>query len=131
MGSSGSGRFGDYHVNSTMRTGSSGTQGGSESAEEISCPEEIDAIKLEDVATSEYYKAHRGIPLVGDAVHLRQKLYNGRLVVELFATGEIIGNLPTRYNFIRRCFESGLDYEGDILSSGLSPIPFIVVNLHD
>lgn len=119
MGSTGSGRFGTY---------SNGGAGSITDGEE--CPLVIENIRLEDVAISDYYLDHSGVPLAGEAVELTHRLVNKRLVAVLTGTQEIIGNLPVSYNYLNICLKKGKRYSGKIKASGLSPIPFIVVNLY-
>lgn len=62
-------------------------------------------------------------------IRLRSALYNGRLVVETFE-GIIVGNLPTKYNYLLTYIKLGNGYSGTVVSSGISPIPYAVVNLY-
>lgn len=148
MGSSGSGKFGTYHVGGSGGTsgqrkpevpnggyggifsgqGYSGVTGGG--AGEIECPPVIEYIKLEDVAISQYYVAHNSLPNPGESVKLHGTIVNGRLVVTVSSTGEILGNLPTEYNYLINCLMRGITYTGTVASSGVSPVPFAVVSLH-
>ncbi len=137
MGSSGSGRFGNYHINDNYNeskqnngTNASGIGGVGEGHGEVMCPDSIELINLEDVSFSEYYKRYNNVPAKDEKVKLRNKLYNGRLVVELLSTNEIIGNLPTEYNYLFNCVQNGRAYFGEIKSSGIDPIPYVVVTLH-
>jgi len=134
MGSTGSGKFGDYRVGNgklmgNSNTNTSGGVGGSKSGE-IECPSIIENIRLEDVATSEYYVKNRSLPPSGDNVSLYTTIFKGRLVVNATSTGEIIGNLPTQYNYLINCMKSGLNYTGAVVASGQKPIPFVVVTLN-
>jgi hypothetical protein len=124
MGSSGNGMFGTYRGGGAGSIVNGGNVGGD------GCPLEIENIRLEDVATSEYYLNHNDVPSVGDSVALAMRLVNKRLVVVLTSTQEIIGNIPVSYNYLNLCIKKGKKYSGIIKSSGLSPIPFIVVNLY-
>ena len=84
MGSSGNGMFGTY------RSGGAGsTANGGEG-----CPLEIENIRLEDVAISEYFLNHNDVPSVGELVELAMQLVNKRLVVVLESTQEDNGNIP-------------------------------------
>lgn len=124
MGSSGSGIFGTYSgggAGSSVNGGNTGEDG---------CPLEIENIPLEDVAISEYFLNHDNVPSVGELIELSMHLVNKRLVVVLTSTQEVIGNLPVTYNYLNLCIKKGKRYSGAIKSSGLSPIPFIVVNLY-
>lgn len=130
MGSAGSGHMGDYKSGNIKATTGVGAGVGGASGGESSCPLAIENIKLEDVATSEFYRSHGTVPTSSASVRLRDEVNNGRLVVELKETGEIIGNLPTRYSYLLTCIKLGTNYEGSIVSSGLSPIAYVVVSLN-
>ena len=124
MGSSGSGMFGTYLGNGAGSIGNGGNTNGD------ACPLEIENIRLEDVAISEYFSNHNDVPPTGEPVELSMKLVNKRLAIVLTSTQEVIGNLPVTYNYLNLCIKKGISYSGAIRSSGLSPIPFIVVNLY-
>ncbi len=124
MGSTGSGRFGTYPGGGTSRVNGIGD------TNEIECPSEIENIKLEDVATSDYYSARHSLPAAQSRVQLRDKIHQGRLVVESCDTSEIVGNVPVQYNYLLNCIKDGMLYAGRVVSSGTSPIPFIVVTLN-
>ena len=136
MGSAGSGVFGNYRVDNgknSERT-SNGIEDASEIGHsggtgEIECPRTLQKVQLEDIATSEYYVHHKSLPVVGEGVRIRNKIHNGRIVVEKVDTQEVLGNLPTQYNYLLNCIKIGMQYSGSIVSSGNSPIPFIVVTL--
>ena len=117
MGSSGNGMFGTYRGGGAGSIVRGGNNGGDE------CP-------LEDVAISEYFQNHKDVPSTGQAVELSMQLVNKRLAVVLSSTQEVIGNLPVSYNYLNLCIKKGKRYSGEIKSSGLSPVPFIVVNLY-
>jgi hypothetical protein len=131
MGSSGSGRFGTYDLGSNKKEGSgTSSHGENYGTGEIECPKIISNFQLEDVATSDYYKNHKSLPNIGEAVYLRKIVHNGRLVVEKTDTHEILGNLPTQYNFLLNFLINGKNYSGFVVASGDNPIPFIVVTLN-
>lgn len=136
MGSTGYGTFGNYRPGGIGGGRGAGLGGGAgiggaadDSAAQF-CPKEVENIKLEDVATSEYYQNHLDVPSAGAEVYLRSELHYGRLVVELEETGEILGNIPTQYHNLLLCMKKGLRYTGEVSSSGLQPIPFIIIYLH-
>ena len=124
MGSTGNGMFGTY------RGGGAGSivNGGNNGEDE--CPLVIENIRLEDVAISEYFQNHKDVPSTGQSVELAMQLVNKRLAVVLSSTQEVIGNLPVSYNYLNLCIKKRIKYLGEIKSSGLSPVPFIVVNLY-
>lgn len=124
MGSTGSGMFGTYSgdgagANSRDITGS-GDQ----------CPRVIENINLDDVAISYFFDKYKKVPEVRKEVEVYGQLINRRLVVILSDTKEVIGNLPVRYNNLNLCIKKGIEYCGNIISSGVVPIPYIVVNLY-
>ena len=124
MGSAGNGRFGMYSGGGAGSIVGGGNVGGDE------CPLVIENILLEDVAISEYFLNHNDVPSAGEPVELAMQLVNKRLAVVLTRTQETIGNLPVSYNYLNLCIKKGKRYSGEIKSSGLSPVPFIVVNLY-
>lgn len=126
MGSTGSGSFGTYQIKNNQTT--NGDKNGGTT--EIECPTVIAAIRLEDVATSDYYSGLKSLPSAGSAVSLFNKVYKGRLVVKDVTTGQILGNLPTQYNLLLNCIKKGINYSGNIIGSGSSPIPYIDITLH-
>ena len=126
MGSSGYGKFGNYKENSNNSSEDSESfigEGG------VKCPIILPTIRLEDVQTSEYFKERQNLPYIDNSVHLSKELFFGRLVVVDTDSNLIIGNLPTFYNYLINCIEQN-DYIGSIVSTGMEPIPFVVVDLH-
>lgn len=138
MGSAGSGKFGTYRVGNGQTTGGTGSGGAGGATGggigggtgEIECPSVIENIRLEDVATSDYYVNHKSLPSPGDPVELHNTVYNGRLVVKATSTAEVLGNLPTQYNYLINCIKKGMQYTGTVVASGMTPVPFVVVTLH-
>lgn len=132
MGSSGSGRFGNYRISGELDKNEKNkiNEGIDSIGGEVECPEIIENIRLEDVATSEYFVKYGNLPTVQSIIKIRDSIYQGRLVAEVVDTNEIIGNLPTQYNYLFNCLKSGVHYNGRVISSGKSPIPFIVVTIN-
>lgn len=129
MGSAGSGKFGNYRGSGAGSFYGDGS-GGDGSGGEFKCPLFIENIKLDDVGMCDYYQNYNKVPFVNEKIELSEKLVNKRMVVVLSDTKEIIGNLPIHYNYLNLCLKKGMRYSGEIISSGLSPIPYIVVNLY-
>lgn len=131
MGSSGSGKFGTYRdgENSLLNSGSNSRSVGRR--ESNNCPDKLEFIKLEDVTLSEYFTNFSSLPVKDSTIRLDSKLFLNRLVVIDIQTGKIIGNLPTDLNYLLICLKSGKYYEGNVVSSGLIPLPFIVVSLYE
>jgi len=128
MGSAGSGRFGTYRIDGGEGTSMGGKDGAGNG--ETKCPEILKNIRLEDVALSEYYLNYSSLPGQGTAIKLRPTIYRGRLVVETIENAEILGNLPTQYNYLVNCIRKGMKYSGEVIASGITPVPFVVVTLH-
>jgi len=126
MGSTGSGMFGTYRGDGAGAISGGSINGGGDNQ----CPLEIENINLEDVAISDYYLDHNNVPDTNLNVILNTKTVNGRLVIVLVGTNEIIGNLPVKYNYLNLCIKKGKKYSGHVISSGVSPIPYVVVNLY-
>jgi len=129
MGSTGSGSFGNYRIG--RNGGETSGKGGIGGMEEIECPTLIENIRLEDVATSEFYVNNNStLPAPGTKVQVRDKVYLGRLVVETEDTKQVLGNLPTQYNYLLTYITKGMYYSGNVISSGNTPVPFVVVTLN-
>lgn len=117
MGSTGSGRFSDYPGNGDAIKGVTGGEGFVDDC--------LRAVKtrLEDVGTSGYYQQLGNVPPVGTYVKVA---FTGR-VSAVDMNGVIIGNLPTEYNYLLRCLETGYQYEGEVILSNNSPIPSVQI----
>lgn len=131
MGSAGFGTFGNYHIgdpkDSNQGNGSSSGGNGIGGAQR----EKTDYINLEDVPILDYFLNNNNVPSALEPVFLSDQIHNGRLVVISSVTLEIIGNVPTKYNYLLNDIKMGINYIGEVRSSGLSPIPFVVVSLHE
>lgn len=123
MGSSGNGMFGTYRD-----SGAGSITNENNSAD--GCPLVVENINLEDVAISEFFEKHNDVPCVNGRVALAMELIDKRLAIVLMATNEVIGNLPVSCNYLYLCIKKGMRYSGIIKSSGLSPIPYIVVSIN-
>lgn len=125
MGTSGTGRFSDYP---TSQKGSGGGGSSPDDGGENQCIRAIGDIPLEEVARCEYYVRATEVPAPDTIVRLRHTLYNKRLAIETEA-GEIIGLLPTQYNYLLQCMAQGYTYTGHVLTSSLQPIPMVRIDL--
>jgi hypothetical protein len=139
MGSSGSGSFSDYSKKSgskksrTKRPGSSkggggGASGGGGSSGESDCAKAIGDISLEEVARCEYYQKYSDVPRVSTQVRVRKVLVGNRLGVEN-NKGELLGYIPTEYNYLLGCLEEGYSYTGLVKSSLNVRVPRINIDL--
>lgn len=125
MGSTGYGRFGDYKHSIDSRGDKSDGMSGILSDV---CPTELVMLSLEDVCQFEYYAKHNTVPAENDIVFVPEEIRNGRIVVSHSLEKKTIGSVPSEYNKYINCF-SEYTYEGVVVSSGLFPIPHVVVSL--
>ena len=116
MGSSGSGNFTDYSETPTKGTSSSKTGG---SSNEDKCGKAFSS-DLEDVETCEYYESHGDVPPPKTAIKVI--FQKPRLAVKT-KDGEIIGYLPTVFNYLKVCIDSGYNFLGAVTSSRRVPRP--------
>lgn len=119
MGSSGTGRLTDY----TQSGGGTSGQGGGTSGSD-KCMESIQE-QLEEVALCDYFKNNNNVPPVATTVRVT---IENRVAVETTA-GELIGYLPTQYNYIVACIHNGYSYSGSIQVSTTDPLPTVLVHL--
>lgn len=123
MGSSGTGNFSDYSAESTGM-GSGGMFDKGEDDYQDHCLEAT-TIDLEDVERNSYYRTHRAIPENGIQVQIEQR---GRIVA-ITSNGEVLGLVPTAYNYLAGCLKRGLSYSGFVVSSTSVPYPRIQINI--
>lgn len=138
MGSSGSGHLTDYSRKSgskksgSKRPGSKrGSEGGGASggsSGEDPCGKAIGDISLEEVARCEYYRKYSDVPRLSTQVRVRQGLVEHRIGVEN-KKGELLGFLPTEYNYLVTCMEASLSYVGLVKSSLNVKVPRINIDL--
>lgn len=117
MGSTGSGNFSDYPGNRNAIPGISGGES------MIDVCERAFIVRLEDVATSEFYQRYGNIPQIGTSVIIS----SASRIVAIDKGGMIIGNLPTSYNYLMRCLMEGYHYEGKVTSSHNVPLPSVEI----
>lgn len=119
MGSSGSGRFGDYD----QRSGSTGSNKG------IEIEKLTKLIYLDDVASAEYFSSTHTVPSIGKHVYISSELIDGRIVARLDDTNQSIGNIPTEYNYLLTELMGGKRLNGEIAIAGIEPIPYIAIRI--
>lgn len=127
MGSTGYGKFGDYpHL--TNGKGAS-LRGGSNGVLSDSCPNELVLLKLDDVSQFDYYNTNHTVPQKNDVVFISPTIISGRIVVFHKQENKTLGSIPTEFNKYINCF---LEYEyiGTVVSSGLFPVPYVIVSLN-
>jgi hypothetical protein len=134
MGSTGTGKFSDYPGSSGGRP--SGTPGGGGGGGSPTKPDDVDKcgraisdMSLEEVALADYFKNHKAVPPVKTKVRVRKKLVGGRVAVETTASSEVVGYVPTVYNYLRGCMEKGWKYEGQVDDSSKGKLPKVKVSL--
>lgn len=92
------------------------------------CEEPITNVALEEVARSEYYSRHAGVPPIGTEISVRRALVHGRIGV-VTGENEVLGYLPVEYNHILRCMQQGFSYSGQVVVSSNRPVPTVRVTL--
>jgi hypothetical protein len=131
MGSSGTGKFTDYPGTPRGSAKARSAQGGAEKAEDQidECERVLQNITLEEVARCAYFKTHNALPAVLSAVRVRSSLVGGRIAVETLSPAEVVGLLPTEYNYLLQCMEQNYKYSGQVKSTRNRPVPVIRVDL--
>ena len=134
MGSTGTNKFTDYPGSAGGRPGKgqkgkgggggSGSGGGGDR-----CDLAIDNLTLDEIATSEYFKSHGHAPRTGTQVRVRGKLVGSRIAVETSGASEVVGYVPTEYNYLRQCMSRGYKYDGTVASSSGGSLPQVTVDL--
>lgn len=127
MGSSGTHTFTDYPGSSGGRPDGKGGGGGRGKTDK--CDMTLTDLSLEEVALSAYFTAHKKPPPENTKIRIRGKLVDGRVAVETESDGEVIGYVPTAYNYLRQCISQGWTYMGNVSSSSSSKVPKVQVNL--
>jgi len=111
MGSSGASRFSDYPESPRKKiTSSGGRSGGSGGSSGTDQCDRAFSTDLEDFELSEYFKKHKASPKKG----ARITIIKDRRIVARVSTGESIGNLPTKFNYLATCMDNGYTYIGQI-----------------
>lgn len=117
MGSTGSGRLSDY---TRFRGAIKGVTGGEDLIDKC---ERAVATVLEDVETCEYYKKNGRVPTKGTTVWITLKT---RLVA-VDDKGDVIGYIPTEYNYLMACLSDGYQYEGEVSGSFETPVVSVYI----
>jgi hypothetical protein len=121
MGSSGSSSFSDY---SEQKPTSAGANNGG--ASQIDKCNLAFACSLEEVSRCSYFK-EKGIPSLGTEVVIT--FNKVRLAAIDMSSGEEIGYLPTKFNYIKNCIDAGFSYSGVVRSISISPTPSILIDI--
>jgi len=122
MGSTGSGRFTDYSGAKTTAT-TSGSGGGGGSSGSDRCQQAF-SCTLEEVAQCDYFVQTGSVPPVGSPLTLALQ----RRLFAKAADGHNVGALPTSFNYLAACIESGVNYAGVVRVSSNAPVPSVTVD---
>jgi hypothetical protein len=131
MGTNGTNKFTDYP--GTSRGSAKATKGGGGSASGSPsdvplCERQLAGVALEEVGRCDYFTTHGSLPTVGTPVAVRTTLVSRRVAVETTA-GEVVGFLPTEFNYLLRCMTEGFSYAGKVTSVVSKPVPVVRVDL--
>jgi len=121
MGSTGSGSFSDYPGSRPEKAGQ-GTGGGGASGDDR-C-ERAFSCALEEVEHCDYFSEYGDVPPVSTALSIEQR---GRLFA-VDASGQSVGALPTRFNYLADCLAAGFGYEGHVTASASAPVTSVSVD---
>lgn len=110
---------------------SSSGGGGGEDATYDRCRMHLRDVILDEVARCDYFRVYKTVPVAGTVVAVRGIIDPavGRIVVYSISDNVVIGYLPSKYNYIRACMADGFSYTGKVISSSISPIPRVYVDL--
>jgi hypothetical protein len=134
MGSTGTGRFTDYP--GPRKAAAEAEEEGSTSGDlgeggDDLCSRVIADIPLEDVERCSYFLSHGSdVPPPGTDVRLLPELVGGRLAVATVSDADVVGYMPTEFNYLRRCMNQGHTYAGEITDSTRSPLPGVHATLN-
>lgn len=117
MGSVGTGRFEDYQPDAEVRKNGV-------SDEDDQCVGEF-SVSLEDVESSEFYTTHESLPEVGAQLSISVD----KRVTAVAETGEVVGNLPTQFNYLKLCIDEGYEYKSIVTQSLTTPMPRVVITV--
>lgn len=117
MGSTGSGRLSDY---TRFRAAVKGVTGGEDLVNKC---ERAVATVLEEVETCDYYKKYGKVPSKGAFIKIVLKTR----IASVDENGDVIGYLPTEYNYLLDCLTDGYIYEGEVAGSFDTPVPSVYI----
>jgi len=119
MGSTGSGSFTDYGHSPKQVTNQGGNSG------EDKCNKAFSS-NLEEVQNCDYYINTSSVPPAN--THVSITFFPPRIAVQ-DSSNQVIGYLPTKYNYLLACIESGISYSGIVSSSALRPVASVSVDI--
>lgn len=125
MGSSGSSNFSDYadapRKPLPPKGARKGSTGGSSGENQCDLAFSTD---LEDVALSDFFKNHKVVPTAGTKILIELR----KRVVAVTNTGESVGNLPTKFNYLAGCMQAGYKYRGVVQFSVGGSLPKVTID---
>lgn len=93
------------------------------------CSKAIGNILLEEVAHCDFFINNAAVPPVNTDLGLRAATVKGRLAIETVNGGVLVGYLPTKHNGLLACQKKGYSYGGTVISSSVTPIPTVRIDL--
>lgn len=123
MGSSGTGRFSDYSGSKREYLPGEGEPTGGSSGEDP-CDQAL-STTLEEIERCDYFRRTNSVPGEGEEVRID---IDGR-VCATTVEGELIGYLPTRFNYLASCIYAGRKYGGVVVSVSIVPVVSIDVDI--
>jgi hypothetical protein len=91
------------------------------------CLQPVGDVTLEEVERCAYFRTHGGVPPEGSDVGVVREDASGRPAAALASNDEVIGLLPTRWNYLAGCLAQGYAYEGVItVAEGGNPAVVVV-----
>lgn len=120
MGSSGTGSFTDYPGSKPLNPNDA--TGG---ASGIDVCARAFSTNLEEVSRSSFFIDSGNVPVVGTEI----ELYFNKRIIARTNEGIDVGFLPTKFNYLKPCMDSGYTYRGNVSSSLQKPIPVVYIDI--
>jgi hypothetical protein len=121
MGSSGSGSFSDYPGTKAKEVAGDGTgMAGGESGVDR-CQQAFTSL-LDDVGQCDFYSQSGTVPVPGDQLAI---IFDKKRIFAIDVNGVKVGALPTKFNYLAACLESGVTYVGVVTGSAVKPVPTV------
>jgi hypothetical protein len=114
MGSRGNGSFGDYQQEEDTNK----------------CGKNVGIVILEDVSLYDYFINNNNLPPIYDSIEISFHDISKRIVAVSSSTNEVIGALPTKFNFLLICLKHGFVYSGEVIASATHPILRVEVQIN-
>lgn len=113
-----------------MGTTGSGTFGNYSPIQRDNCPSQI-SFFIEDFEISEYFLTFRKYSELDDDIFILDELINKRIVVVDKRSMKILGNVPTKFNYLyQKCIMQGKKYVGVVKYVSHLQITQVLVELN-